>query len=208
MAKTTTKTKFKPTRKMIFWSMGACLWLGVLVGVAIPAWRQAIDQHRQVQELESQLAELDGWTVAGLWIKKSLGPREKVINPQWNRLFPTEEAKGEFFLTLARIADQSQVENFELKELLDLEDVIPSDDLYDDGIDDENDTTALMDKPLESYRVQARFQGQYAEVAKFLGGLKTISRAVSVHNLAIQPVLGAVHVDLELDVYVSASNES
>ncbi|MFT5233799.1 MAG: hypothetical protein ACI9UK_000305 [Candidatus Krumholzibacteriia bacterium] len=208
MAKAAPKLKFKRTRKTILWSAGACVWLGVLVGVAIPAWRQAMNQHRQVKELESQLADLDSWTVAGMWIEKSLGPRQEVINPQWDRLFPSEESKGELFLTLARVADQSKVENFELKEIVDIGNANPSDDLYDDGLDNAEYSGTMMDVPLDSYRVQARFQGQYAEVAKFLGGLKTINRAVSVHNLAIQPVLGAVHVDLELDVYVSASNES
>lgn len=198
------KGKFKPSRALLTWSVGTCVWLGVLLGVALPAWRHAIDQHAEVQALEKQLADLDSWTVAGLWIEKSLAPRQSVINPQWERLFPVTEAKGDLFLTLARVADHSGVEEFELWELhKDDNDRYSSEQANGASFGD-----GLTGERLTSYRVQARFQGQYAEVAKFLGGLKTIERAVSVHNLAIQPALGAVHVNLELDIYVSARDES
>jgi hypothetical protein len=172
------------------------VWLGLLLGAAVPAWRQAVDQHREVQALESQLADLDQWTVAGLWLEKTLAPRQAVIDPQWERLFPPESAKGEFFLDLARVADRSGVDDFDLREL------VPSDGppIPDYG--------AGQAPPLTAYRVRARFAGEYAQVAEFLGGLKMIERAVSVHNLAIKPARGAVTVDLELDVYVSKSDPS
>ena len=186
----------KRSRRLAFWAVGALAWLGILFGVAIPAWRQAVDQHHQVQALEIRLAELDNWTVAGLWLEKSLGLRQAVVNPQWERLFPPTSAKGEFFLSLARVADRSGVGDFELRELERPEGIA------------EATTEAGSAVPLAAYRVRARFRGHYAQVAEFLGGLKVIKRAVSVHNLAIKPARGAVQVDLELDVYVSATDQS
>ncbi len=186
----------KRSHRLALWSVGALAWLGILFGLAIPAWRHAVDQHHQVQTLEVRLAELDNWTVAGLWLEKSLAPRAAVINPQWQRLFPPQSAKGEFFLNLARIADVSGVGEFELREL-----------------ERPEGTTAAMSasgsaNSLSAYRVRARFRGDYAQVAEFLGGLKTIDRAVSVHNLTIKPARKAVQVDLELDVYVSTADQS
>ncbi len=177
-------------------AVGAVAWCGVLFGVAIPAWQKAVSQHREVQALEIELAELDQWTVAGLWLEKSLEPRQKAIDPLWQRLFPDQPAKGEFFLDLARVADQSGVGEFELRELHVQEALA------------EAGTDSVAGAPFSSYRVRASFSGQYAQVAEFLGGLRIIERAVSVHNLAIRPTRGAVQVDLELDVYVSATDQS
>ena len=193
---TTATHRRRLSKRLTLWSVGLVLWVGILFGIAIPSWRQAVIQHRHVEVLERQLADLDQWTVAGLWLEKSLGARRTVINPQWERLFPQESGKGELFWELARVADQSGVDEFELGELI---------------LDDEDDNRSVADDPsvpLETYRVRARFRGEYAQVAKFLGGLKNIERAVSVHNLAIRPVRGAVKVDLELDVYVSTSDQS
>ena len=195
---TTNKRSRKMSRRAMLWGVGGLTWLGVLVGVAVPAWRQAVAQHREVQILENQLADLDRWTVAGLWLEKSLAPRRAAIDPQWERLFPATPAKGEFFLDLARVADKSGVDEFELRELVPTDGLVPP-QVSGGGADA---------TPLTAYRVQARFNGRYSQVAAFLGGLKAIERAVSVHNLAIKPARGAVQVDLELDVYVSATNQS
>jgi Tfp pilus assembly protein PilO len=56
--------------------------------------------------------------------------------------------------------------------------------------------------------VRARFEGDFAGVAGFLGGLGRLERAVAVHDLEIKPAKGAVQVDLELDVYVASTSES
>ena len=184
------------SRRKILWGVGSVIWLGVLFGVAIPAWQRAVDQHRQVQVLEVHLADLDNWTVAGLWLEKSLGPRRAVIDPQWDRLFPSRTGKGELFLDLARVADRSGVGAFELREQVVPEGTLPAGSNADGAL------------PLNGYRVKARFLGRYAQVAEFLGGLKEIKRALSVHNLEIKPARGAVQVELELDVYVSTRDQS
>jgi Tfp pilus assembly protein PilO len=61
---------------------------------------------------------------------------------------------------------------------------------------------------LGAYRVRARFEGDFAGIAGFLGGLGRLERAVAVHDLEIKPAKGTVHVDLELDVYVASTTES
>ena len=190
------KRTSRVSRRRILWGTGLLVWGGLLFGVALPAWRTAVDQHHEVRALEVRLADLDRWTVAGLWLEKSLGPRQAVIDPQWHQLFPARAAKGEFFLDLARVADHSEVDEFELREQ-----AVPDGTLT-------AETSGGDVLPLNGYRVKARFKGHYAQVAEFLGGLKRITRAVSVHNLAITPARGAVQVDLELDVYVSPADQS
>jgi hypothetical protein len=191
------------SRRRILGTAGIAVWTFVLLGVAIPSLRRTVAQHRQIIALEKQLADLDEWSVAGLWLEKSLGARQAVIDPQWERLFPPRRAKEEFFLDLARVADRSGVGGFELREL-EVSDPVPVE------ADPESASAAGGGEivPLSSYRVQASFQGHYEQVAQFLGGLKEINRAVAVHNLAIKPSRGAVQVDLELDVYVSKIGQS
>jgi len=192
----TKKRQMKMSRRAVLWGMGGLLWLGLLVGVAVPSWRRAVQQHHQVQTLAIQLEELDNWAVAGLWLEQTLAPRQNAINPQWERLFPEHPRKGELFLDLARVADNSGVDDFKLQEMFPPGGAAVLEPVGGDPV------------PLTAYRVRADFTGKYAQVAKFLGGLKVIQRAVSVHNLAIKPARGAVQVELELDVYVGTPDQS
>jgi len=186
----------KPWHRRSLWGVGIVIWLGVLFGVAVPSWRRAVQQHRQVEEVANRLEVLDNWVVAGIWLEQTLAPRQQAIDPQWRRLFPADPAKGQLFLDLARVADRSGVEEFKLRELTPADGVVVA-DAADGG-----------PVPLTAYRVRANFRGQYAQVARFLGGLKRIERALSVHNLEIKPAHGAVQVDLELDVYVGSADQS
>jgi hypothetical protein len=193
-----TKAWGRPGGRALVIGAAALLWLGALVVVAVPAWQRALKQHREVRQVESQLEELDRWSVAGLWLERTLGPRQEAVTPVWERLFPAERRCEELFLDLARVADESGVAKFELHEL-------KSDEMTGDapGAADAEPSAALV-----GYRVRARFEGDFAGVAGFMGGLGRLERAVAVHDLEITPAKGAVHVDLELDVYVASTTES
>lgn len=182
-----------PSRRALALAGLAAAWGVALVAGALPAWRQALSQHREVRRVEEQLGELDRWSVAGLWLQRTLPEREAAVNPVWERLFPAERACEQLFLDLARVADQSGVAKFELHEL-------QADELAGEGpaVADEEPAAALG-----GYRVRARFEGDFAGVAGFLGGLDRLERAVTVHDLEMTPAKGVVQVELELDVYVS-----
>lgn len=188
----------RPSRRALAGAALAASWLVLLAVGALPAWQRALVQHREVRRVEDQLSELDRWTVAGLWLERTLPEREAAVMPAWERLFPRQRASERLFLDLARIADESGVENFELRELR-------PDELAGDapGLPAEDAVVAL-----DAYRVHARFEADFAGVAGFLGGLDRLERAVAVHDLEITPVKGTVHVDLELDVYVSSETRS
>ena len=176
----------------------AIVWLGALVAGAMPAWRKAQRQHREVRQIEARLDELDRWSVAGLWLERTLVPRQEAVTPVWDRLFPAERGCESLFLDLARVADECGVTKFELHEL-------QSDEMSTEapGVADPEPSAALS-----GYRVRARFEGDFTSVAGFLGGLGRLERAVAVHDLEIKPGKGAINVDLELDVYVASTTES
>ncbi len=205
----------KPTRSRRVVTVVVVIWLGALLGVGVPSWLKVQRQHREVRELDTRLAELDRWHVAGLWLARSLAQRQSVIDARWNRLFPPERGRAELFLDLARIADDSGVTRFELVELgpsemgmtsVGLGAPAPGTDMGTDMGTDASPEAVLAS--LDSYRVQARFRGKYEQVARFLGGLEEIERAVRVHNLDIRPSRDDITVELELDIHVSKSAQS
>lgn len=185
-------------------------WIAVLVLVAIPAWRQALDRHRQVQDLERQLADLDAWTVAGMWLTPAVAAQAPAVQDAWDRAFPDKRLKEDLFLQIARVADGTQVEAFELTELQVQEEGEQRSPLQDrleaqlggggtiDGIPVE-----VPHIGLSTYRVKASFLADYDRLARFLGGLDRLDRALKIHNLVVKPDKGLIRAELELDVYVS-----
>lgn len=195
------------------WQMGkvaflvlGIVWFGILVGIAVPAWRQAAQSHQEVQTLEEQLAELDRWAVAGMWLERSLRDKAPEVDRAWSAMFPDQRGREALFLDLAGIADRSGVTDFDLAEFSEPQ--------------MEKDNQWLTHNPLSSggadqnevqlsfYRVRANFLGDFEQVANFLGGLKEIERAMSVHSLEIESDRQWVRVDLKLDVYVKQSSQS
>jgi len=187
------------------------LWLGALLGAGVPGWLKVERQHQEIRELDQRLAELDRWHVAGMWLARSLVRRQTVIDGRWNKLFPPERRRSELFLDLARIADDSGVQSFELVELGAAEMGMTSAGAGAPAPGAGMGTGAIPEEilaKLDSYRVQARFQGGYEQVARFLGGLNSIERAVRVHNLDIRPSRDDIMVELELDIHVSKMAQS
>lgn len=188
----------RPLRRPVVLGVVAVVWVLVLIGGAVPVWQRTLSQRREVRRVETQMAALDRWTVAGLWLERTLAPRQAAVTPVWNRLFPAERRCEELFLDLARVADESGVVQFELHELKidEMAEAAP-------GVADPEPAASLG-----GYRVRALFEGDFAGVAGFLGGLNRLERAVAVHEMEIKPGKDAVQVELELDVYVASSNES
>lgn len=186
-----------PTRILALGALGL-VWLGALAVGALPAWQRALSQHREVRRVETQLSDLDSWSVAGLWLERSLAPRQAAVMPVWDRMFPADRGCEQLFLDLAHIADANSVRNFELHEM-------KADELTE-PVTVPTDSSSVA--ALSGYRVRARFEGDFGGVAGFLGGLGRLERAVAVHQLEIQPTRGSVQVELELDVYVAIPTES
>lgn len=208
------------------------VWAATLFGLAIPAWRHSMVNQREIETLQGDLAAMDQWTVAGMWLERSVAERAPAVDQVWNRLFPAQREREELFLELARIADLSGVRHFDLAEMQ--SDGMPGGEVWQDGSSmdggmggdmsggmgdgpgeyvEEDMAGGVMEIELptvemDSYRVKARFESDYGGTARFLGGLQTIQRAVGLHSLIARPLGEAIQVDMELDIYVSQSTES
>jgi hypothetical protein len=206
----------------VYRSAIAAVWIVLMVTVVAPTWQGVMANNDEIHDLETRLGTMDDWTVAGMWLAQSVNERTLPVNAAFSRLFPSERGREELFLSLAQVADKSGVDEFNLSETnvsgMDVNDV------WTDGTDmAQNDTTApppmgddhfpgdevVMDIPtveMSSYRVIARFSGDYQRIAHFMTDLKNIDRALKVHSLVIRPERDAIQVDLELDVYVSKTS--
>ena len=201
-----------PKRWILAGGLGI-LWLGALVLVAVPAFDSALQRHREVQELETQLAELDSWMVAGMWLAPEVAAREPEVDKAWREAFPGRRGREELFLDIARAADASGLEGFDLKEmqLTADEDAKPAlqgtlEALMGGGGSVSGIPVEVPRIDLRTYRLKTSFLTDYAGVSRFLGKLQRINRAMTVHNLDVRSDKGRIKVDLELDVYVSQAS--
>ena len=201
--------KGKTLRHWAGLSVLVMIWLGVLFGVAGQAFLQAKAKSLEVKDLEIRLAEMDRWIVAGLWLEKSVTANAPQIDKAWNKLFPDQRFREELFLELATAADNAKLDEFHLQEVKDSN--MEEDHLWldrPDGDIDEWMNGQIPGVDLEFYRVQASFSGDFGRVADFLGGIKKIDRAMSVHSLDVQPDDQGVKVKMKLDVYVRETSQS
>jgi len=205
------------------WALLSVTWVVLLVTVAIPSWQGVIKRNAEIHDLEVRLATMDEWTVAGMWLAPSVRQRSLPVNAAFSRLFPSERGREDLFLSLAKVADKSGVEEFGLSEAMnssmDNNDVWsdgaamdtgsippPSDDTAMQGGGDPGMSLHIPSTDLSTYRVKAHFNGDYKRIARFMGGLKKIERALKVHSLVVRPEKDGIRVDLELDVYVSQTS--
>ena len=99
-------------------ALGLCgrVWVVLMATVAVPRWQQVQRQHGEVADLQQRLADLDRWTVAGLWLAPAVASREPAVTAAWHRLYPPERDREELFLALAGVADRCGVEGFAQEE--------------------------------------------------------------------------------------------
>jgi hypothetical protein len=187
----------------------AVVWGVLLLGVAVPSLQDVRRQHAEIAALERQLADLDRWTVAGLWLEPVVAAREPEVNAAWARVFPPGRDREQLFLDVAGVADRCGVQEFQLEEVSDLgsfdlgtwsttDEPGPGDD--EAGMTGDQPAPELTFQP---YILRASFAADYARTAAFLGGLERIDRSLDVRRLAIRPARHGVTVELELEVPVS-----
>lgn len=199
------------------------LWAVLLLGIALPRWREVRRQHAEIGVLENRLADLDRWIVAGLWLEPAVAEREPIVQTEWLRRFPASRDREELFLAVAGVADRCGVREFRLEEVN--ESGMADFGTWASTSTATDPTAAVGDAPaagdtdaamaaapvaieLDRYVVRTGFVGDYAETAAFLGGLEKIERAIDVRRLAIQPTRGGINVEMELEIYVSETGAS
>lgn len=186
----------------------AVVWGVLLLGVAIPSLQDVRTRHAEIAALEQQLADLDRWTVAGLWLAPLVAAREPEVDAAWSRTFPPGRDREQLFLDIAAVADRCGVVEFQLEEVADMGTFdLGTWSTTDEegpgsasGMADAGPSPALTFQP---YVLRASFAADYLRTAAFLGGLERIDRTLDVRRLAIRPARTGVTVELELEVPVS-----
>ncbi len=196
-------------RKHLFWGGVAVVYAVIALVVVIPLGKKTLDDHRQVQDLEQELADLDAWTVAGKWLAPEVARRQPVVTAQWHKAFPDRRQREQLFLDIAKVADASGLDDFKLREIgraaeaprPRLQEVL--DARMVDGGSVHGVPVVVPRIDLTTYRIKASFKSDYQGVTRFLYGLQHLDRALNVHDLLLRDDKQQVKVDLEMDVYVS-----
>jgi len=209
--------QLKCTRKVRLGRIGAVtamtvVWGVLLLGVAVPSWRDVTRNHDEILALETELADLDQWTVAGLWLEPAVAARRPLVMDEWERVFPSTRSREALFLDVARVADQAGVREFQMEELDamgamdqgtwsttgDMAAAPPSTDAppTDSAPPGDGFTPPPVSLRLTPYVVRASFVSSFAGAAAFLGGLQALDRSVDVRRLAIRPARRGVTVEL------------
>jgi len=186
----------------------AVVWGVLLLGVAVPSLQDVRHRHAEIAALEQQLADLDRWTVAGLWLEPVVAAREPEVDAAWSRTFPPKRDREQLFLDIAAVADRCGVEEFQLEEVTDMGafDLGTWSTTDEAGPGEESGMAGADPSPtltFQPYVLRASFAADYLRTAAFLGGLERIDRTLDVRRLAIRPARTGVTVELELEVPVS-----
>ncbi len=185
------------SRKRRLWPVVlAVLWLGLLVFVAIPTWQDVVRQNETIHQVEEELATLDQWTVAGLWLAPAVAQRSLPVNAAFSRLYPSSRERETLFLDLARVADESGVEDFGLSERRRLgqegNDIWNMDPLGNGG-------DAGAGRPAAT---------AWTEDGPVSAAISLDVPAVELDSYRVHPGQERIQVEMELDVYVNAETES
>lgn len=201
-------------RRRIFYAAGAVMVTATFLVGTLPAWQRAQLNDRQIDKASSRLASLCQWAAAGAWLEASASRWQPAQEARYARRFPPEKDREQLFLELARVAREAGIEPLQLRELPPPEVLAappeegetPEADLVDPAVAElidrfAADTAGLPASDLQSYRLAASFAADYDRLARFLGGVGRLERAVTVRELNAVPQLDQIEVALEMEFY-------
>jgi hypothetical protein len=204
-------------RRILFAVSGVIVAATFLLGT-LPAWQRAQLNDRQIEKAATRIASLGQWAAAGVWLDASARRWQPAQEARYEQRFPHEKEREQLFLELARVAREAGIEPMQLRELPPREDLGGPGDgetleaqLVDPAVAElvdrfAADTAGLPAADLQSYRLAANFEADYDRLAKFLGGVGNIERAVTVRELNAVPKLDLIEVALEMEFYAQKPN--
>lgn len=190
---------------------GIVLWILILLAGAVPTMKRVRQNVHDLEAANDRLASLSEWSIAGAWMGEAALRWEPALDAEYSRLFPDHDDREALFLDLARVARDSGVEPLMLEELPRHDNADTNDDEQLDEVDPAvadlldrfaPDRTNLPSSELESFRLKAGFETDFANLTRFLSGLTRIDRAYSLERLRAEPIHGQIAVEMELAVYV------
>ncbi len=184
-----------------------CLLLSL---VALPSWKAAQHNIELAEVLEMELEELEEWGEVSEEILEQVNARSRAADDRWVSLFPQEKNIELLFLDFARIADDCELREFHLEEIVNEMDLEEEDryEMEDEEAAEDPDAAAMAAAELSNYRVQASFLADLGSTASFLDGLGSIPRAMQIRNIVIRDTGKGLLVEMEMELYVSNSTTS
>ena len=194
-------------------------WGVVFFGGSLPTWRASYRNDGKIRAASDRLGSLSRMSVAGLWFDAALERWEPELRKEYDCLFPAAKQREELFLEIARVANGCGIDPFVLREIPIVFDGDPEQRSEDDesaAAGDEEigvlmqqfamDMSRIPSAELYRFRLQANFNTDYEHMVKFIKGLQSIPRALTVHNLAAEPDPEGLSVAMELDFYAQSRN--
>lgn len=193
------------------------VWVLVFMLGAWPAWQASYRNEKRIRAADGRLEALTSMAAAGAWFNAAAASWQPVQAQEYDLRFPREKGREMLFLELARVAAAADIDPFGLREI-----PVATEQSADDPMDElavsegdteldllvehfATDTSDLPDTDLNTYRLLASFDTDYARMAEFFAGLEDIDRAVTVHSLTAAPSALGINVSLELDFYVQTA---
>lgn len=214
------------SRRRAVMAIAAVVMLLALLLGSLPAWQRSQRNARQISARSQQLATLGDWAVAGFWMEAGARRWQQDQGPLYARRFPELRSREQLYLELARVARDSGIDPLSVGDGKQAPQVsamttpdetmagapgdgAPADGTTQDGamLDGfEPDLARLPSSDLVSFPLEVRFEADYQRLARFMDGLATIDRALTVQNLTAAPEQGAVHVVLEMQYYAQKTD--
>jgi hypothetical protein len=187
-------------------------WAALFLFGAWPAWRTCVDNEGRIENRSLRLETLHEWAVAGSWLAEAVRRWEEPLGEDYDRYFPPRKQREELLLELAHVASLCRIDPIELREVPIPELIGAEEEDRWELTPEEEERAQLIQEfapnlrglpgtRLLPYRVRATFQSDYNQLARFLQGLETIPRALTLHELRAQQGVDVVMVEMELDFY-------
>jgi hypothetical protein len=204
------------SKKCISMALFALVWSMLLFLWALPTLNRIYENRKNITTTSARLSWLSEMSAAGLWFEAAAQSWEPTLREKYDRLFPMEKRREELFLELARVAGESNINPFTLRE-------IPiryyNEDTSGDELTEDHgneyitmmveasavDSSDLPGAELHNYRLLAEFSADYYQITRFLAGLESIPRALTLHSLSMEAAPKGIDVEMELDFYVQVS---
>jgi hypothetical protein len=192
---------------------GAAVVAATFLLGTLPAWQRVHRNDRQIDKASSRLASLGQWAAAGVWLDASAQRWQPVQAARYEQRFPRLKGREQLILELARLAREAGIEPIQLRELPAAEEMnapLESEEAAADQADPAiaelvdrfaADIGQLPATDLQTYRLAANFAADYERLARFLGGIGRLERAVTVRELSAVPKLDQIDVTLEMEFY-------
>jgi len=179
----------KHQQTTVIYIAGFVLALGLAVGMLYDLNSSRAAVARQKQDVERKEQQARGANPPGIEEQRKWAEQEARLT---NLLLP-EQAVPQFFEEVTRIATETGIQRLGMNtEEISID---PSKTLLPE------DAKVIAVGIRRYLAVTMKFQGQYTDIARFLGGVAKLDRPVEYHFVSLKRIVPLIEVQLVMNVY-------